>query len=155
MNCHHCGKEAYEVGVIINGMPLCADCNDKRLAKIEMAQTQIECAQCGENIKGKAYERTSDGGVSWPMCLDCAIEWDHRRATKFDAVEHPSHYCKGKVECIDAIEAATTDLTGFEGMLTGNTIKYLFRWKSKNGIEDLKKAKWYLEKLIGVVEGNA
>jgi hypothetical protein len=56
-----------------------------------------------------------------------------------DNVNHPSHYTAGKIECIDAIEAATEDLTGFEGMLTGNTLKYLWRWKKKNGVEDLKK----------------
>lgn len=69
-----------------------------------------------------------------------------------DNVNHPAHYTSGKIECIDAIEAATEDLTGFEGMLTGNTIKYLWRWKRKNGIEDLRKARWYLDKLIAHTE---
>lgn len=67
---------------------------------------------------------------------------------------NPSHYRQGKVECIDAIESATTSLNGFEGYCTGNAIKYLWRWKQKNGIEDLRKAKWYLEKLIETEEAN-
>ena len=59
-----------------------------------------------------------------------------------DNVNHPSHYA-GKVECIDCLESAT------EGSVcTCNAIKYLFRWKKKNGIEDLKKAQWYINHLI-------
>ena len=72
-------------------------------------------------------------------------------ALQKDVVNHPAHY-EGKVECIDAIECATDDLTGFKGYVTGNIIKYLWRWHKKNGLEDLKKARWYLEKLIAKVE---
>lgn len=71
-----------------------------------------------------------------------------------DNVNHPSHYTAGSIEAIDAIEAATTGLDGFEGMLTGNTIKYLWRWKHKNGVEDLRKAAWYLNRLIKMQEAS-
>ena len=67
-------------------------------------------------------------------------------------VNHPSYYTAGKVECIDAIEAAVTGLVGLEAVCTANVIKYLWRWKLKNGVEDLQKAKWYLEKLIATQE---
>lgn len=69
-----------------------------------------------------------------------------------DNVNHPSHYTYGKVECIDAIETATTNLIGPESFLTGQVIKYMWRWKHKNGIEDLKKARWYLNRLIAEVD---
>lgn len=83
--------------------------------------------------------------------------WDKQKETasnmhtarQNDAVNHPSHYTAGGVECIDALDAATEGLTGFEAVYTANAIKYLWRWKRKNGKEDLKKAKWYLERLIG------
>lgn len=65
-----------------------------------------------------------------------------------DKVNHPSHYTNGKVECIDALEAATTGLVGIEAVCTANAIKYLWRWKYKNGVEDLKKAKWYIDRLL-------
>lgn len=65
-----------------------------------------------------------------------------------EKVDHPSHYNAGKVECIDGIEAATSGLTGIEAFCTGNAIKYLWRWKHKNGVEDLKKAKWYIDRLL-------
>ena len=65
-----------------------------------------------------------------------------------DMVNHPPHYNQRSIECIDAIEAAT-DL-GFEYYLQGNIIKYIWRYRYKNGVEDLKKAKWYLDKLIEI-----
>lgn len=65
-----------------------------------------------------------------------------------DTVNHPSHYTQGGIECIDALEAATADLTGIEAVCTANAIKYLWRWKHKNGVEDLQKAVWYIQRLI-------
>lgn len=72
----------------------------------------------------------------------------------FDPVNKPAHYNLGKVECIDALEAATITLTGIEAVCTANAIKYLWRWKEKNGAEDLKKAKWYIERLLKTLEGK-
>jgi hypothetical protein len=63
-------------------------------------------------------------------------------------IDHPAHYTAGKIECIDAIEAATANLTGTEAYYIGNAIKYLWRFRLKNGIEDIKKAVWYLNRLI-------
>ena len=63
-----------------------------------------------------------------------------------DVVNSPSHYNQAGVECIEAIAAATDD--GFEYYLQGNIIKYIWRYRYKNGIEDLKKAQWYINKLI-------
>lgn len=65
-----------------------------------------------------------------------------------NAVNHPAHYTAGKIECIDALEAATAGLCGIEAVCTANAIKYLWRWKLKNGKQDLEKAKWYIDKLI-------
>lgn len=65
-----------------------------------------------------------------------------------DNVNHPSHYTQGKVECIDAIEAATVHKNGLDAVCTANIIKYIWRCENKNGIEDLKKARWYLDKMI-------
>ena len=70
-----------------------------------------------------------------------------------DNVEHPSHYCRGGIECIDAIEASLGK-DEFTGFLRGNIIKYVWRYRDKNGLEDLKKAQWYLNKLIEVVKNG-
>lgn len=64
-------------------------------------------------------------------------------------VSHPSHYqSKTGIEVIDVIEAFTEGLSGIEAFDTGNVIKYICRWPQKNGLQDLEKAKWYLEDLI-------
>lgn len=70
-----------------------------------------------------------------------------------DNVNHPSHYTQGGVECIDAITAATVNKTGIEAVCTANVIKYLWRYEAKNGLEDVKKAQWYLNRLIAEMEG--
>ena len=74
-----------------------------------------------------------------------------RISDKLDMVNSPPHYNQRGIECIDAIEAATGD--GFEYALQANIIKYVWRYRYKNGTEDLKKARWYLDKLITEVEG--
>jgi len=74
-----------------------------------------------------------------------------RISDKLDMVNSPPHYNQTGIECIDAIEAATGD--GYEYYLQGNIMKYVWRYRYKNGTEDLKKARWYLDKLITEVEG--
>ena len=73
---------------------------------------------------------------------------DEIQEVKNDSI-NPNHYKQGKVECIDCIESATSSLTGFEGFCTGNAIKYLYRWKQKGGKQDLEKARWYLNRMLG------
>jgi hypothetical protein len=66
-----------------------------------------------------------------------------------DPVHRPSHYTSGDVECFDAIRAATIGLTGIEGFLVGQVIKYVWRFdKKSNPAEDLEKASWYLRRLL-------
>ena len=67
-----------------------------------------------------------------------------------DMVNSPPHYNQAGVECIDAIRAATDE--GYQYYLQGNIIKYLWRYRYKNGVQDLEKAKWYLDKLIEEIE---
>lgn len=71
-----------------------------------------------------------------------------------DIVNHPKHYTQGKIECIDAIEAAVSELSGLDAVCTANVIKYVWRWKHKNGSQDLRKAQWYLNKLIDLQEAQ-
>ena len=69
-----------------------------------------------------------------------------------DMVNHPDHYTQGRIECIDALKAATVSKTGIEAVCTANAIKYLWRYEEKNGIEDVKKARWYIDRLIRELE---
>ncbi len=64
-----------------------------------------------------------------------------------DEVNHPPHYTSGRVECIEAIRAAMT-VEAFAGYLSGNCMKYLWRYKHKGGVQDLLKGEFYLKALI-------
>ena len=69
---------------------------------------------------------------------------------KKDAVNHPPHYNNGSIECIDYIKQQLG--AGFKNYLLGNIIKYIHRHEYKNNIQDLQKARWYLDKLIKYYE---
>jgi hypothetical protein len=81
-------------------------------------------------------------------------QWDDNETVEQsanDPVNHPPHY-QGKVECIDAIEAALGD-DGFVACCRGNAMKYLYRAGRKGElVEDLRKAAWYLERAIKTLE---
>lgn len=90
----------------------------------------------------KKMEECTDGFCPMPT----ATTVDHNLHF-FDPVEKPMHYAAGSVECIDAIEAQLTP-EEFRGYLKGNIAKYMWRERKKGGKESLKKARWYLNKLI-------
>ena len=106
-----------------------------------------------------SYEIVNDFGKAkyYPVALFEVVSTDEMTKPNIndilDNVEHPSHYCRGGIECIDAIEASLGK-DEFTGFLRGNIIKYVWRYKDKNGLEDLKKAQWYLNKLIEVVKNG-
>lgn len=136
------------------------DINDEMLEI--MKRKGIECVQdidrilydgCGNIIdilpkQPDIFEelKTKEPGESFNSC---------RARNGFDMVNHPSHYkAKNGMEVIDVIEAFTANLEGYEATHTGHVIRYICRWKEKNGLEDLKKAQWYLNRLIENIEKN-
>lgn len=68
-----------------------------------------------------------------------------------DVVNKPEHYRQGGLECIEAIEASMSR-EEFQGYLKGNIEKYVWRYRYKNGVQDLHKARWYLDRLILALE---
>ena len=77
---------------------------------------------------------------------------DNEHAVVHDNVNHPAHYTAGGIECIDCIESMIAPIKNpTYAFLTGQSLKYLARYTMKNGVEDLKKARWYLDRLIGKV----
>lgn len=74
-------------------------------------------------------------------------------AGNVDMVNHPDHYMSETgLETIDVIEAFTFDLKGIDAVCTANVLKYICRWNKKNGLQDLEKARWYLDRLIAHVK---
>ena len=73
---------------------------------------------------------------------------EFKEYNKGDPVEKPDHYNTGAIEAIEAIKASMHPQE-FKGYLKGNCMKYLWRYEYKNKqIEDLRKCRWYLERLI-------
>ena len=70
-----------------------------------------------------------------------------------DQINHPRHYTTGGVECIEAIKASMTP-PEFEGYLKGNCLKYLWRYRNKDGVVSLQKCEWYLRRLIGELQNK-
>lgn len=66
-------------------------------------------------------------------------------------MNRPEHYTGGAVECIDAIKASMS-AEAFQGYLKGNAVKYFWRYEVKGGVESLKKARWYTDRLIAEIE---
>ena len=75
-------------------------------------------------------------------------KWEVNNCKNKDMVNSPPHYNKFGVECIEAIQSATGE--GYEYYLQGNIIKYLWRYRYKDGVQDLEKAQWYLSRLIEI-----
>lgn len=81
-------------------------------------------------------------------------EYDVWRDVKVPAsVNHPAHYNAGGIECIDAINACMSR-EAFQGFCKGNCLKYLWRWEHKGKYEDLKKARWYLDRMLAEEAGK-
>lgn len=128
-------------------------------ARIDAGQTRLDSIRdhCRAN-------RAEAGSPEYVDCNDCDIghlvdelpdlniEMPEPKPEE-DNVMHPAHYTQGGIEALDAIEAAVSDKTGMEAMLAGNIIKYLWRYRAKDGVQDLRKAQFYLVRLINIVDG--
>lgn len=126
------------------GNPLTLWCNDDG--------GTIECSKCGYT------ERANKENVACPNCGSTSARWFNKgegtiecsnfgytvnAGKESDPVNSPSHYV-GKIECIDYLMDKLTK-EEFTGFCMGNVLKYSSRWRKKDGVQDLKKAKVYLE----------
>ena len=132
------------------------DCDDCELMEKYDKDTSefIDQYSC---IFGKMSDDMLDKIYNWYKELDPASCENAEaeccdKEPDIDMVNHPSHYTQGGIECIDALKAATVSKTGIEAVCTANAIKYLWRYEEKNGIEDVKKARWYIDRLIKELE---
>jgi hypothetical protein len=130
---------------------------ERQMSKFKVGD-KIEWLCCEEGWEGP-YTVATDGkayideGVGYLCLSDPPENYRLWEPTQDNPVESPSHYGKGKIECIEYIRDFLTK-EEYIGYLRGNIAKYMHRWRYKNGEEDLKKARWYLEELIKQVEGD-
>ena len=105
--------------------------------------------EMSDNMLNKCYDWYKELN---PAACENAEDKCCDKGSDIDMVNHPSHYTQGGIECIDCIKSATVGKVGIEAFCVGNAIKYLFRYEEKNGIEDVKKARWYIDRLIKELE---
>ena len=115
---------------------------EKMTYKEVLNRLKICVNECDDCLTCKAMEDA----------IENAIEIIEKYVT-IDEVQHPSHYTQGGIECIEAIRASMT-ADGFCDYCKGNIIKYIWRWRDKGGVEDLRKASVYLNWLINAAEGK-
>lgn len=97
--------------------------------------------------------RLVDGLEGETMDLENVTEEAHEAMNVKVDPTNPDHYKNHtSLECIEAMEIVLGDL-GVTYFCVGNAWKYIWRWKNKNGVEDLKKAKWYIEKAWELIDG--
>lgn len=114
-----------------------------------------------EDVYRKPGENSSTLESCWDIPNDIEkqiFDFEHRDAPPLmdeaeDNVNHPAHYETGKFECIDVM-LETQGKQAVTDFCVCNAFKYLYRHGRKNGVEDLKKARWYLDKAIGLIEGD-
>lgn len=99
--------------------------------------TNTPCPKCGR-LLSLVLDETGNGTYT---CKTCGFKDDPNAYS--DPVNAPSHYT-GKIECIDYLRDKLTK-EEFTGFCMGNVLKYSSRWRKKDGLQDLKKAKVYLE----------
>ncbi len=130
---------------------------ERNLTPVEQKRNKMVCL-------GNKCEHYSDGFCSisdvrvgpeyvCPYSLDIRNKVSETN-NEPDMVNHPPHYTQGGIECIDAIKAMVVGKPPYEAWLVGQVGKYLWRYPDKNGLEDLKKAQFYLDRLIKEVENG-
>lgn len=107
---------------------------------------EFPCTRCKHN-KVKGTEEYETAHLMWEP------QGSVRDNKQHDSVSHPSHYCQGNIECIDAMVAAYGEEAVSIFCLL-NAFKYLWRSEHKNGKEDLEKATWYLKKRLELCESE-
>lgn len=121
----------------------------------------FQCALHGKIVTKSCEEYAAENPEEVARLLDATVIKDkpitaevveeNSEDVKPDPVNHPAHYTSGGIECIDAMQAAFGD-EAVKDFCLCNAFKYLWRHRNKNGVEDLKKACWYLNRLIREME---
>ena len=128
----------------------CDDCHSCNICLLEKFSGGVMCDfdEWSDDKLAIAYDhvcKNSEARLDGSHLKDEEVKIDENVP---DMVNHPQHYTQGGIECIDALKAATVGKRGIEAVCVANVIKYLWRYEEKNGIEDIRKAKWYIARLL-------
>lgn len=106
------------------------------------------CRECWDR-EIPTLEKKKTSTVRLPDTVTVKIGPEDSATEQHDPVNHPSHYTSGSIEVIDCIESIIAPISDpVQAFLVGQVVKYVARYTMKNGEEDLRKANWYLNRLI-------
>lgn len=153
--------KAYRESEILKAKFRCARCyremnnlnvtKEKVLALKEQGLKNTEIAkQLGVSEANYYYYLKKFGLTNPPKKNEVNKETKNHVPEVRNMVDRPPHYTSGNIECIDAIMDAVEGMTAQEAVCAGNIMKYVWRFKRKNGKQDLEKAAWYLNLLISM-----
>lgn len=156
----HCQKQRYCFNCVLyrrRGTKCCeeyANENPKEVAHLldfEVIDDTPDIREVVEENSEDAKPKRRTLGASNPTDDMTEYVEKYLEAVKPDLVNRPAHYTSGGIECIDAMQAAF-GAESVKDFCLCNSFKYLWRHRNKNGVEDLKKARWYLNRLIREME---
>lgn len=156
----HCQKQRYCFQCVLyrkRGTKCCehyAHTNPEEVAHLlgfEVIEDTPDIREVVEENSEDAKPKHRNLGVSNPTDDMTEYVEKYLEGVKTDPVNRPAHYTSGGIECIDAMQAAF-GVEAVKDFCLCNAFKYLWRHRSKNGVEDLKKACWYLNRLITEME---
>ena len=128
----------------------------KKCPKVYKCNDKLVCGNSSSDNYDQFIDRIDECDVYGPDAaeeLPFTYEEVHMDSPKIDSINHPGHYESGKFECIDVM-LETQGPEAVKNFCICNAFKYLYRHKRKNGIEDIKKADWYLKKYIELEEAE-
>lgn len=147
---------AYGGGELKGGSDVYCDVDDHHETYYVISGTPVKEAAVGK-VEYVFVGKDGDKITIPPNCITIKtddVNWDAVKSF-FDPVDKPEHYNTNLpegVEAIDIIAAQTENLSGLRAVCHANLLKYALRWQKKNGVEDLKKARTYIDWLIGELE---
>ena len=125
-----------------------ADCDNVQVGNAIKNGTPLDVIRADVK-KGKTFYAAWDEKLS----LKKIYKKLKAASSKTDAVNHPNHYKIGDIECIDVM-LATQGVDAVINFCVCNSFKYIYRHVNKNGLEDIRKAKWYLNKALELVDSR-
>lgn len=135
-------------------IPVATKLNKELLKKFKTLCQRLDCESCpccGLNACNLASDELTNADYAEAIK---AFEDAGYTADVIDMVSHPPHYEKYSIECIDAMRE-TQGVEATKQFCICNAFKYLWRHNAKNGDEDIKKASWYLNKAVSLMEGES
>ena len=134
----------------------CTGCPYQDFDVCNIAEEELTDDDYAKGVEALESHEKSKMGESTTDASKVPLHATHEptQGAEFDVVSRPQHYASTSIECIDAMRETQGD-EAVKHFCECNAFKYLWRHNSKNGDEDVRKASWYLNKAVEIMEGGS